>query len=66
MASSKSEAPSSFFCPITLEMMQNPVSTVDGHTYEKVAIEQWFASGQDTSPKTGADHLSGAHAPERH
>jgi hypothetical protein len=35
-------------------MMQNPVFTVDGHTYEKVAIERWFASGHDTSPKTGA------------
>jgi hypothetical protein len=34
-------------------MMQDPVSTIDGHTYERRSIEQWFAAGHITSPKTG-------------
>ena len=33
--------------------MRDPVSTADGHTYERTAIENWFARN-DTSPKTGA------------
>ena len=53
-SSSQSPAPPSFFCPILMEIMVNPVSTVDGHTYERTAIERWFADGHATSPKTGA------------
>ena len=33
--------------------MRDPVSTADGHTYERAAIENWFARN-DTSPATGA------------
>jgi len=40
-------------CPITHEIMRDPVTTVDGQTYERKAIEQWFATKQ-TSPATGA------------
>ena len=43
---------SSFFCTITDELMQDPVCTADGHTYERAAIEEWLA-GHDTSPTTG-------------
>ena len=32
--------------------MGDPVTTVDGHTYERAAIEEWL-SAHDTSPKTG-------------
>jgi hypothetical protein len=34
--------------------MEDPVVTIDGHTYERRAIEKWFTSGKDTSPVTGA------------
>lgn len=47
------EAPASFFCPITLELMRDPVFTEDGHSYERAAIEQWLRT-RNTSPKTGA------------
>jgi hypothetical protein len=40
-------------CPITLEKMQDPVIAADGHSYERRAIEAWFASGKTTSPNTG-------------
>lgn len=29
------------------------VMATDGHTYEREAIERWFATGKKTSPKTG-------------
>uniref|UniRef100_A0A0G4HFP5 UBC core domain-containing protein n=1 Tax=Chromera velia CCMP2878 TaxID=1169474 RepID=A0A0G4HFP5_9ALVE len=45
-----------FLCPITRTVMQEPVVTEDGHTYEKTAIDKWFemrAGGKRTSPMTG-------------
>ena len=32
--------------------MQDPVLAEDGHTYERTVIENWFARGNKTSPKT--------------
>lgn len=43
--------PNEFVCPITTEIIMDPVVAVDGHTYEREAIEKWF-QGRDTSPKT--------------
>lgn len=40
-----------FICCITQDIMTNPVMTVDGHTYERSAIEQWFKENR-TSPAT--------------
>jgi hypothetical protein len=50
--------PNEYYCPITLELMRDPVVAKDGHTYERTAIEDWFrqSSGTDRnaiSPKTG-------------
>jgi hypothetical protein len=41
-----------YLCPITKELMNEPVTAVDGFTYEKNAIEEWFSNSQN-SPKTG-------------
>ena len=47
-----------FLCPISGEVMIDPVFTADGHTYERATIEQWFAvtrgrgGGPPTSPMT--------------
>ena len=38
-------------CPITLELMVDPVVAADGRTYERAAIEEWL-SEHDTSPLT--------------
>ena len=44
--------------------MKDPVLCVeDGHTYERVAVEQWFATGARTSPATSAQLASTALAP---
>ena len=46
--------PSGFVCPISDDIMRDPVMCADGHTYDRPNIEQWFAGGHDTSPNTGA------------
>ena len=38
-------------CPLTLEVMDDPVIALDGFTYEKTAIERWFKK-RTTSPMT--------------
>ena len=48
------EVPSLLECPITCELMESPVRAADGQVYERESIEQWFASGRDTSPITNA------------
>ena len=45
-------APPSFLCPITQEIMREPVTCADGHSYERASIEPWLDTN-NTSPKTG-------------
>jgi len=40
-------------CPISMEVMRDPVIAPDGHSYERDAIERWLADHR-TSPMTGA------------
>jgi Mg-chelatase subunit ChlD len=47
-----------FLCPITQAVMTDPVIGSDGITYERSAIEQWFAIGHTTSPVTRAPMTS--------
>lgn len=48
--------PSELCCCITGDLMEDPVTAMDGHTYEREAIETWFArfdaSTNPTSPLT--------------
>ena len=46
------EPPDDFICPITTEVMSDPVMAADGHAYERSAIERWLAT-KSTSPLTG-------------
>jgi hypothetical protein len=39
-------------CPITQEVLVDPVVCADGHTYERAAIAEWFATGKLSSPTT--------------
>lgn len=45
------ECPPGAECPLTLEVMVDPVLCADGHTYERFAIEQWLIVHK-VSPKT--------------
>ena len=51
--SSSLDAPDQFLCPISLQVMNDPVTTADGHAYEREHIEKWLQTN-DTSPSTGA------------
>ena len=48
------EYPENFLCPITCDVMHDPVSAKDGHTYERSAIQRWFGEGKRSSPVTNA------------
>lgn len=43
--------PRQLLCPITHELMEEPVIAEDGHTYEKAAIVEWFRN-RNSSPMT--------------
>ena len=47
------EIPEEFLCPITQELMTDPVSTLDGHSYERKSISQWMSRGNRIAPMTG-------------
>mmetsp|Transcript_35696 Transcript_35696/g.83960 ORF Transcript_35696/g.83960 Transcript_35696/m.83960 type:complete len:364 (-) Transcript_35696:156-1247(-) len=51
---SNDETPSSFVCPISLEVMTDPVTAADGHTYEREEVEDWFRK-HSTSPLTNME-----------
>lgn len=42
----------SFLCPINRDVMVDPVETSSGQTFERTAIEQWFAAGNKMCPLT--------------
>ena len=52
-ASPSAEVLDACVCPITAEIMTDPVCTSDGFTYERTAITKWLRT-KDTSPSTGA------------
>ncbi|XP_027365075.1 U-box domain-containing protein 43-like isoform X2 [Abrus precatorius] len=42
----------SFYCPISLDIMVDPVETSSGKTFERSAIEKWIAEGKNHCPLT--------------
>ncbi|KAM7264290.1 hypothetical protein ACFE04_001973 [Oxalis oulophora] len=47
------EVPSYFLCPISLELMKDPVTVSTGITYDRESIEKWLFSGKNnTCPTT--------------
>lgn len=48
----REDIPYDFLCPITHEIMVEPVICSDGFTYERRAISEWFMAGKYTSPMT--------------
>jgi len=46
--------PRGLCCPISMEIMKDPVVAADFFTYDRAFIEQWFARGKRTSPTTNA------------
>ncbi len=44
--------PAAFLCPLTLDIMREPVMDRNGHTYEKRAILEWLERGNEACPLT--------------
>lgn len=44
--------PDDFRCPISLELMRDPVIVSTGQTYERSCIQKWLDAGHKTCPKT--------------
>jgi WD40 repeat protein len=47
------EVSENYLCPITHEVMTNPVMAADGNTYQKENIAEWLMGGKRISPLTG-------------
>ena len=56
--------PDEYKCPITYEMMRDPVFAADGHTYERDAISKWLEKRQ-TSPLSNEPLPHGTLVPNR-
>ncbi|KAF3957450.1 hypothetical protein ACB098_07G100400 [Castanea mollissima] len=48
------QIPYHFRCPISLELMCDPVTVSTGQTYDRASIESWVATGNTTCPVTRA------------
>ncbi|XP_059647802.1 U-box domain-containing protein 26-like [Cornus florida] len=48
------QIPYHFRCPISLELMRDPVTVSTGQTYDRASIESWVAMGNVTCPVTRA------------
>ncbi|XP_057537580.1 U-box domain-containing protein 8 [Amaranthus tricolor] len=46
------ELPEYFKCPISLEIMSDPVILSSGHTFDRSSIQRWIDSGHRTCPIT--------------
>ncbi|CAH2060221.1 unnamed protein product, partial [Thlaspi arvense] len=44
--------PEDFRCPISLELMNDPVIVSSGQTYDRECIKKWLEGGNSTCPKT--------------
>ncbi|PAN08081.1 hypothetical protein PAHAL_1G385900 [Panicum hallii] len=68
-AAAEAAVPGHFLCPISLEMMQDPVAAPTGITYDRDSVEGWLERGHATCPVTGrslrAEDLIPNHATRR-
>ncbi|XP_057808289.1 U-box domain-containing protein 16 [Salvia miltiorrhiza] len=52
-SAAEANIPADFRCPITLDLMRDPVVVSTGQTYDRSSIVLWIESGHATCPKTG-------------
>ncbi|GER24937.1 RING/U-box superfamily protein with ARM repeat domain [Striga asiatica] len=45
--------PSYFRCPLSLQLMSDPVIIASGQTYERASVQKWLDHGLETCPQTG-------------
>ena len=49
---SQNSIPDDFVCPISLNIMESPVSVIDGQLFDRDSIMKWFAKGGRKNPLT--------------
>ena len=65
MGPTNTGTPDEFLCPITGDIMTDPVNVcAQGHIFERAAIEHWSTTGQNNCPTCRTP--LGSHRPERH
>lgn len=47
------DVPTAFRCPLTLDWMEDPVITQDGHTFDRASIVPWARAVGGTTPSRG-------------
>lgn len=52
MANQTVQFPDDFKCPISLELMSDPVILSSGHTFDRSSIQRWLDAGHRTCPIT--------------
>jgi len=52
IAEQEVEFPEEFICPLTMQLMQDPVMSRYGQSYERDAILSWLSRGHDECPCT--------------
>nr|GEW33106.1 U-box domain-containing protein 8 [Tanacetum cinerariifolium] len=52
MATNNNNYPDDFKCPISLELMSEPVIISSGHTFDRLSIRRWLDAGHNTCPIT--------------
>jgi hypothetical protein len=52
----REEPPQALVCPITLDLMRDPVVDANGHTFERRAIDRSLELRPGMSPKTNAPY----------
>ncbi len=52
------EIPAPYRCPITMEVMKDPVIAADGVTYEREYIQEWFIQQKNSFGRNNADVIS--------
>ncbi|XP_031702054.1 WD repeat, SAM and U-box domain-containing protein 1 [Anarrhichthys ocellatus] len=57
--------PDEFLCPITRELMREPVIAADGYSYEREAIDSWIKTKNRSSPMTNLPLLTTLLTPNR-
>ena len=59
------EAPTEFYCPITFELMREPLMTRSGLSFERTAILDWLHEHNGTCPMTRTPLTVGDLVPNR-
>uniref|UniRef100_A0A4W3H8F7 WD repeat, SAM and U-box domain-containing protein 1 n=1 Tax=Callorhinchus milii TaxID=7868 RepID=A0A4W3H8F7_CALMI len=65
MESASTGVPDEFLCPISREVMTDPVIAADGYSYQRDAVESWINTKKRTSPMTNMPLQSSLITPNR-